>query len=134
MGAVLLWWYKIRPYEYRDETSSTISQDNLQQPVVADSTPIMKHSHIDSVFLGHGAVPQDSNDFEDRGKLSRNLSNILMEPSLGISRTGGGDNIAEAISPSRNFEQPRKQQNVTFNELVERIEIETEPTRDSNDK
>lgn len=120
----LMWWFKIRPYEYKtmiDET--TVSQENLQGDFtdsgVAESSPPMSRFEIEkreSVNIS-GSTERESTD--EPTKRAVLLLNLL-------------DGDEDAVSLENSFgedgerRERKKSQGVTFNELVERIDIETE--------
>ncbi|XP_037037495.1 uncharacterized protein LOC119075215 [Bradysia coprophila] len=126
----LLWWFKIRPYEYKtmiDETAT--SQENLQGDFndagVVESTPPMPRFETEkreSVNIS-GSTEMESTD--EPTKRAVMLLNLL-----------DGDEDAVSLDNSFGEESERrerkKSQGVTFNELVERIDIETDPVRDSD--
>lgn len=125
----LVWWFKIRPYEYKtmiEESAS--SQENLQadfSDAKAESSPPMSRFETEmreSVNIS-GTTDMDSTD--EPAKRAVLLLNLLdgdedMEPP-------------ENLFVDENEKRERKKsQGVTFNELVERIDIETDPVRDSD--
>ncbi|KAG4076573.1 hypothetical protein HA402_002736 [Bradysia odoriphaga] len=126
----LLWWYKIRPYEYKtmiDETAT--SQENLQgdfnDSSVVESSPPMPRFETEkreSVNIS-GSTEKESTD--EPTKQAVMFLNLL-------------DGDEDAVSQDNSFgeenerRERKKSQGVTFNELVERIDIETDPVRDSD--
>jgi len=122
-----MWWFKIRPYEYKtmiDEGG--VSQENLRedfQDFEIESSPPAARFEIanpkrESVNIS-GSTVKESTD--DPAKRAQSLLDLL--------ENGGLEE--NAVTDESEKKERRKSQGVTFNELVERIDIETEPVRDS---
>ncbi|KAJ6625244.1 Protocadherin-15, partial [Pseudolycoriella hygida] len=117
----LMWWFKIRPYEYKTmvEDSTTVSQLNLQNDfdeIKTDSPPPMSFLETDkreSVSISGSTLKESTDEPSKRAVMLLNLLD--------------GEPEENSVVEENEKRERKKSQGVTFNELVERIDIETDP-------
>lgn len=147
LGTFLLWWYKIRPYEYKqmeDDAGSVSSHQVLKNDNLnVESSPVNRFTveKKDSVILSGSTVQGkcecaiiylfnfffilETNDDTYQSKFPKSLTDLLENDAKLVGSSAAAITETPVINGDLKVDT-RKSQAVRFNEMVERIDIEVD--------
>ena len=137
VGAFLLWWYKVRPYEFHSN-GSTSSADNFAQSLEeSESTVAPAQSIADKLktpksLTLEGGV-QSKQDIVKRFTLFKNSFVGSTDDSYNTNQSRLAQQLDFIIDDDGKEVQDAPKKSIRFNEMVERIEIDTEPAHSDDE-